>query len=62
MLAKGVFQSQNFSNSSYHQKQCLAIANHILTKGLYSSIIDYVESVHTLMLANPNSFSTNLLS
>lgn len=44
----------NITNST-----CLTIADKILTKGYYSALINFLESVNTLRLVNPNPTSYN---
>lgn len=45
----------NFSFSSRLASACPTINNKILTKGLYSSLISYLEDLNTILLANPNT-------
>lgn len=43
----------NMNFPDYLQKNCSTTNNNILTKGLYSSLISYLEELTTLLLANP---------
>ena len=46
--------SYSFANMN-NKTFCSTIGDNVLTKGFYSSIIGYLESINTLRLSNPNT-------